>query len=186
MEPSRRIQKRAHGDLVIAVDRNYFPMMELSRRHAVKALVTERAEVLCLDTWNRKAWYEIEDFHGFSCILYPTVQAVKDTKLKMGKGFRGVLERDEHTCQYCNKRATTVDHVVPKSQGGGSSPTNLVAACLECNQKKANRTPEQANMPLLRPIRAARWRLLEKFNTLTTTFHEKREEQYAEYKIQVP
>lgn len=185
MEPSKRIHKKSHGDLVIAVDRNYFPMMELSRRHAVKALVTERAEVLCLETWHRKAWYEIEDIHGFTCILYPTVLAVKDVKLKMGKGFRGVLERDDHTCQYCNKRANTVDHVVPKSQGGSSSPTNLVAACLVCNQRKANRTPEQASMPLLRPIRAARWKLLEKFNTLTA-YESRREEQYAEYKIQVP
>ena len=181
---STRIKKKTLGDLVIAVDKNFFPMMEVSRRHALKALVTERAEVLCLETWNRKAWYELEDIHGFSCILYPSVQAVKDTKLKMGKGFRGILERDEHTCQYCNKRGNTVDHVVPRAQGGTSSPTNLVAACLACNQKKGNRTPEQANMPLLRPIRAARWRLFEKFTHLTVTYHERRKAEYA--KIQTP
>ena len=184
MEPSKRVKRKTFGDLIIAVDRNFFPMMEVSRRHAIKALATERAEILCLDTWNRKTWYEVEDLHDFHCILYPGVQAVKDAKLKMGKGFRGILDRDEFTCQYCNKRATTVDHVVPRGQGGSSSPTNLVAACLHCNQKKGNRTPEQAGMPLLRPIRAARWRLLEKFNSLTVTYHERREAEYA--KIQAP
>ena len=177
MEMSKRVQKKAFGDLIVAVDRNYLPMMEISRRHAIKALVTERAEVLCLDTWDRKAWFEIDDFHAFACILYPSVQAVKDTKLKLGKGYRGILERDEHSCQYCGcKKANTVDHVVPRSRGGTSSPTNLVAACLTCNQKKADRTPEEAGMPLIHPVRAARWRLLEKFQKLTANFTRRREE----------
>jgi 5-methylcytosine-specific restriction endonuclease McrA len=161
---------------VIAVDGNFMPMMTVTRRHAIKALATERAEVLCLETWNRKALYEITDLHEFACILYPGVSAIKDTKLKMGKGFRGILERDEHICQYCAKKGNTVDHVIPRSRGGSSAPTNLVCACLSCNQKKADRTPAEAGMPLIHPIRAARWRLLEKFHKLTANYSKKREE----------
>jgi hypothetical protein len=71
MEVSKRVHRKAYGDLVLAVDRHFMPMMEVSRRHAIKVLVTERAEVLDLETWNRKAWFEIEDFHDFHCILYP-------------------------------------------------------------------------------------------------------------------
>lgn len=176
MEPSKRIRRKALNDLIIAVDSNFLPMMEVSRRHALKAIATERAEALCLDTWTRKAMYEIEDIHDFACILYPGVQAIKDSKMKLGKGFRGILERDEFVCQYgCGRRATTVDHVVPRAQGGGSNPTNLVAACLECNQKKADRTPAQAGMPLIHPVRAARWRLMEKFHALTASWSERRE-----------
>ncbi|ATW47831.1 HNH endonuclease [Streptomyces xantholiticus] len=62
---------------------------------------------------------------------------------------RGVLVRDQHRCAYCGRRATTVDHVVPKSHGGADSWLNTVASCAEDNHRKADRTPEQAGMPLL-------------------------------------
>ncbi|MER6998324.1 HNH endonuclease [Streptomyces sp. NPDC000410] len=62
---------------------------------------------------------------------------------------RGVLVRDQHRCAYCGRRATTVDHVVPKSRGGADSWLNTVASCAEDNHRKADRTPEQAGMPLL-------------------------------------
>ncbi|MEV4558846.1 HNH endonuclease [Kitasatospora sp. NPDC049285] len=63
---------------------------------------------------------------------------------------RGVLARDQHRCAYCGRRGTTVDHLVPKSRGGADSWLNTVAACAEDNQRKADRTPEQAGMRLLR------------------------------------
>lgn len=62
---------------------------------------------------------------------------------------RGVLIRDQHRCAYCGRRATTVDHVVPKAQGGGDSWLNTVASCAQDNHRKADRTPEEAGMPLL-------------------------------------
>ncbi|MEV5507316.1 HNH endonuclease [Streptomyces orinoci] len=62
---------------------------------------------------------------------------------------RGVLVRDGHRCAYCGRRATTVDHVVPRSHGGGDTWLNTVAACAEDNHRKADRTPEQAGMRLL-------------------------------------
>ncbi|MER7760020.1 HNH endonuclease [Streptomyces sp. NPDC097619] len=63
---------------------------------------------------------------------------------------RGVLARDQHRCAYCGRRATTVDHVVPRSQGGGDTWLNTVASCAEDNHRKAARTPDEAGMPLLR------------------------------------
>ncbi|GAA2924413.1 HNH endonuclease [Streptomyces enissocaesilis] len=63
---------------------------------------------------------------------------------------RGVLIRDQHRCAYCGRRATTVDHVIPKAQGGGDGWLNTVASCAEDNHRKADRTPEEAGMPLLR------------------------------------
>jgi 5-methylcytosine-specific restriction endonuclease McrA len=62
---------------------------------------------------------------------------------------RGVLVRDRHRCAYCGRRATTVDHVQPKSRGGADTWLNTVAACVDDNQRKADRTPEQAGMRLL-------------------------------------
>jgi 5-methylcytosine-specific restriction endonuclease McrA len=71
---------------------------------------------------------------------------------------RNVAKRDHHTCQYCGAQpggeAITIDHVVPRSQGGTSCWTNCVAACESCNARKADRTPEQAGLRLRkRPIR---------------------------------
>ncbi|MEU9114225.1 HNH endonuclease [Streptomyces sp. NPDC048483] len=63
---------------------------------------------------------------------------------------RGVLVRDQHRCAYCGRRATTVDHVVPRAQGGADTWLNTVASCAEDNHRKADRTPEQAGMRLLR------------------------------------
>lgn len=62
---------------------------------------------------------------------------------------RNVLQRDK-ACVYCGSTVhLTVDHVVPRSKGGGHTLDNLVAACKQCNSSKSNRTPEQwaANAP---------------------------------------
>lgn len=61
--------------------------------------------------------------------------------------------RDRNACAYCGRSfpATqlTFDHVIPRSQGGRHRWENVVAACTDCNGRKADRTPEQARMPLL-------------------------------------
>jgi 5-methylcytosine-specific restriction endonuclease McrA len=65
---------------------------------------------------------------------------------------RSIMLRDRHTCQYCQRlfapKALTLDHVIPRSRGGASSWENLVAACYECNNRKADRTPAEAGMVL--------------------------------------
>lgn len=61
----------------------------------------------------------------------------------------GVLQRDNHTCGYCRAKATTVDHIQPRSRGGRNTWMNTIAACRFCNGKKADRTPREAGMVLL-------------------------------------
>lgn len=64
---------------------------------------------------------------------------------------KNVLRRDGFRCQYCGVRdGLTVDHVFPKSRGGKDTWENLVAACTSCNNRKGNRTPDEARMPLRR------------------------------------
>lgn len=60
----------------------------------------------------------------------------------------GVFIRDGHRCAYCGAKATTIDHVLPRSRGGEWSWLNCVAACVACNHRKADRTPREARMPL--------------------------------------
>jgi 5-methylcytosine-specific restriction endonuclease McrA len=65
---------------------------------------------------------------------------------------RAVLTRDRETCQYCGaqpgRASLTIDHVVPRTQGGTTVWENVVAACMDCNHHKGGRTPEQAGMAL--------------------------------------
>ena len=66
---------------------------------------------------------------------------------------RGILNRDNYICGYCGGYADTVDHVVPRCQGGRSEWTNVVASCSACNSRKGGRTPAQAGMVLnIRPV----------------------------------
>ncbi|BBY53988.1 HNH endonuclease [Mycobacterium koreense] len=61
----------------------------------------------------------------------------------------GVLVRDKHTCAYCGGRANTIDHVLPRSKGGGDGWLNLVAACEACNGRKGDAAPQERGMRLL-------------------------------------
>jgi 5-methylcytosine-specific restriction endonuclease McrA len=74
---------------------------------------------------------------------------------------RNIYARDGSRCQYCGKKMPTtdlsLDHVVPKSQGGRSSWDNIVCCCVKCNVKKGGRTPEQAHMHLItKPVKPKR------------------------------
>lgn len=61
-----------------------------------------------------------------------------------------ILRRDGYTCAYCGDLAAdTIDHIIPKSRGGGDTWGNLTAACKPCNSAKDNKTPEEAGMKLL-------------------------------------
>jgi 5-methylcytosine-specific restriction endonuclease McrA len=66
---------------------------------------------------------------------------------------QALFARDRHLCMYCGQQYTrselTRDHVMPLSRGGLDAWENVVAACLPCNVRKSNRTPQQAGMPLL-------------------------------------
>ena len=64
---------------------------------------------------------------------------------------RNIMRRDHYRCQYCGKTSDelTTDHIIPRSKGGEDSWENLITACTTCNNRKGNRSPEAAGMPLL-------------------------------------
>ena len=69
-----------------------------------------------------------------------------------------ILARDNFTCQYCGRELTakeaTLDHVLPRSQGGRTTWENIVCCCAPCNRKKGGRTPREARMLLLsKPVK---------------------------------
>jgi 5-methylcytosine-specific restriction endonuclease McrA len=70
---------------------------------------------------------------------------------------KNILMRDRYTCQYCLRilpsAELTLDHVIPRSRAGESTWENLVACCHQCNNRKGNRTPEEAGLKLARQPR---------------------------------
>ncbi|HEY0320611.1 MAG TPA: HNH endonuclease [Pyrinomonadaceae bacterium] len=88
---------------------------------------------------------------------------VRKRRNNSGKQRLRIMMRDKMRCQYCGVRGNafelTLDHIMPRSRGGNSNPENLCASCIQCNQRKGNRTPDEARMPLLTTPSALRYGL---------------------------
>jgi len=132
------------GGLVL--NAGYEPLQRVSLAHAVRMLHRQVAVV-----------EEAVDGRTFGPYPLPRVLRLVRYVQMRWRNRRGIptwsrsgmLERDGHVCAYCGTSgATTVDHVVPRSRGGGSSWLNTVAACLDCNHRKRDRTPQEAGMRL--------------------------------------
>jgi 5-methylcytosine-specific restriction endonuclease McrA len=85
-------------------------------------------------------------------ILLSNYDGMPQRQVKFSRRY--IHKRDNYQCQYCGCRPgteeLTIDHVVPRAQGGETSWTNCVLACMPCNTRKANRTPKEARMKLLK------------------------------------
>lgn len=128
---------------VLVLNASYEPLNITGWRRAVILLIKGKAERI---EYSTKILYA-----GFPL---PTVirllHYVRVPYKEMPLTRRNVLHRDDHACQYCGYTGDdlTLDHVVPRSRGGIDSWENIVTACVHCNVKKGNRTPQEAYMLL--------------------------------------
>ena len=110
-----------------------------------------------MDEYNDKVIHTVrQSFPVPSVIRLTKARDRKSRRLRLTK--KGLYLRDKGRCQYCGERLrykeSTMDHVHPKSKGGRATWTNIVLACVDCNQKKANLTVKEAQMCLLtQPVR---------------------------------
>lgn len=133
---------------VLVLNASYVPFGIASVRRAVTLVMSETAEVI----------EETGEFLNTPNSKYPVpaiIRIKKQVKAKMKRlrlKRKNLLKRDNYTCQYCGRksRELTIDHVVPRSHGGKTIWENVVAACKDCNARKADRTPRQAGMKLLK------------------------------------
>jgi len=135
---------------VLLLNASYEPIKIISWRRAVCMWFSGKVEVV--------EEYD-HNLHSVSIVIKaPAVvrllRYVNTRKKQPPLSRTNILARDNFTCQYCTKtvhsKEATLDHVVPRSQGGGTSWLNIVCCCVRCNRRKGGRTPQQAGMPLLR------------------------------------
>lgn len=132
----------------LKLDANYQPIEFISFRKVIKLFVNEKIEVLA-------CWDEVDFVEGLD---YPATIRLKNyirTKpVGVKFSFKAIARRDSYTCQYTGQKLygkeLTIDHVVPKNQGGKSSWENCVVAGLAINALKKNRRPEQCGLTLIR------------------------------------
>ncbi|HOJ93546.1 MAG TPA: HNH endonuclease [Dictyoglomaceae bacterium] len=139
-------------EMVLVLNSNYEPLDVCKVKRAVSLIVQKKAETVETNTGVvRSASLKLEVPSVIRLLYY-----VKKPKLELRLSRKGILLRDNYTCQYCGKRGgdMTIDHVVPKRLGGKSVWENLVCACKECNHKKGDKTLEEANMKLIREPKA--------------------------------
>lgn len=136
---------------VLLLNATYEPMHVVSLRRAVALVLQERAHLV-------EAGERVLRAPGLA-LPEPSVIRLRDyvrapRRWSVPLSRSAILARDGYTCQYCGARPgparLTLDHVTPQSRGGAWSWGNLVAACAACNAAKADRTPEEAGMVLLR------------------------------------
>lgn len=127
---------------VLVLNASYEPLQRVSLRHAIKMLVREVAVI------------EEHDGSHFGPYPRPTVLRLVRYVVTRWRHRRShlctksAIKARDGQCAYCGGPAETVDHIVPRSRGGALTWDNAVAACLRCNHRKADRTPEEAGMTL--------------------------------------
>jgi 5-methylcytosine-specific restriction endonuclease McrA len=150
--PSEHQRRGRDGGRVLVLNATYEPINVCTVRRAVVLLLKEKAEVIEHGDWDlRSASQSIQRPVVIRLVTY--VRIPRDThRRKITR--RAVFARDDWTCQYCGSRSNlTVDHVVPRSKGGGSTWDNIVASCAPCNRRKGNSLPRQVGMHLLKQPR---------------------------------
>lgn len=141
---------------VLVLNATYEPISFISLKRAVVLLLKEKAEVIEAHL-ERKLRAEKNTFpYPLVIRLVTYVPVPRFFNLPLSR--RSLLSRDNYTCQYCGAtdRPLTMDHVIPKSRGGKTEWTNIVAACVPCNRRKSNKLPSEIKMfPLTSPAKPA-------------------------------
>lgn len=165
---------------VLVLNRLWQAVNICSVRRALTLLFEGHAEVVCAEngafnTFDFHEWrdfsercpHEEESVHTIrfriripKVVLLLFFDRLPHKEVKFTR--HNIFERDANTCQYCGKvfdrRDLNIDHVVPRDRGGTTVWENVVCSCIPCNTRKANRTPPEAGMRLIRKPKRPKWR----------------------------
>jgi 5-methylcytosine-specific restriction endonuclease McrA len=170
---------------VLVLNRHWAPISTTSVQEAISLVAKGAARIIDpkdfsavdLVTWNdvSRAKEKFEDSVIRSQRLSLVPPEVIVLSKYEGQGEKSVVfsrknlfKRDKYTCMFCGRQPgpseLTIDHVMPKSRGGKSTWENCVLACVSCNMKKANKTPDEAKMKLRKVPKKPSWKALSNVN----------------------
>jgi 5-methylcytosine-specific restriction endonuclease McrA len=136
-------------DKTLILDNNFKAIQVTTWKNAFCLVYLGKAEII--SAYDNPIHGNGQDYPRPSVIR---INSKINTKRYLKVNRHNVFKRDKFQCAYCGDKFSTkeltLDHIIPKSQGGELNLwENLITACGSCNQKKADNTPKQANMPLL-------------------------------------
>jgi len=168
---------------VLVLNKFYAAVHVVNAKRAFAMLCKESAEVVSIDggqynSYDFTSWVDISAFKA-ECELpdedrYESIKTFsleirvpkiirlvvydKLPKATIKFNRKNIFARDKNKCQYCGKKVPTselsLDHVIPRTQGGTSNWKNIVCACTNCNKRKGGRRPEEAGMRLIcKPVK---------------------------------
>ena len=153
------IRERVLSMGCLALNASFEPLTLVPDRRAIRLVLDRKAEILEVDEAKRFR-SERDDLPCPTVIrLVRFVRVPRRFRRQVTNTF--LFARDDYTCQYCGRHRKelkgrqflTRDHVIPISFGGGNGWENVVTACSPCNNRKGNRAPARAGMPLRREPR---------------------------------
>jgi 5-methylcytosine-specific restriction endonuclease McrA len=129
---------------VLVLNSTYEPLNVCSLHRAVVLLLKEKAEIVeaaaGLVRSERTSLAPPVVIRLIHYVRLPRTEARRVSR-------RAILARDGFRCQYCgNTRHLTIDHIIPRSRGGGSSWENVVTSCAPCNVRKGACLPAEVGM----------------------------------------
>lgn len=172
-EESRR-KRSVLDEHVLILNRNWQPIAFHDVQTAIVAVTRDHASVLhpetyallSFDEW-AESGYQTERVIRTPTMMIPapevTILVAYGERPPRGVSFSkpNLSRRDGYACQYCGERLPErklqIEHVLPRSRGGATNWENCVAACGDCNQRKANKTPQEAGMRLKTQPRRPTW-----------------------------
>jgi 5-methylcytosine-specific restriction endonuclease McrA len=160
---------------VLVLNKHYMALRVVSVRRAFSLLFRDLAQVISIEegkyqTYDFQSWAEVSQYRRefepeshewiktvrFEIVVPKIIRLLFYDKLPRQEvkfNRRNIFARDTNRCQYCGKKFVpaelSLDHVLPRSQGGKSTWENVVCCCLNCNVRKGGRTPEQAGIRLI-------------------------------------
>jgi len=152
----------ALNDRVLLLNQTYEPLGTVG---VARAIIMTFKNTVFVEEWDgeRVLRSAHDEFPVPSVIRRRVYINVRRRREQSGMKRMRIYLRDKFHCQYCGDKKTaaglTLDHILPRSRGGDNSPVNIVTACLPCNNRKRDRTPAEARMPLLTSQTALRVKL---------------------------
>lgn len=141
----------------LVLDASYYPVQIIDWKKAMILFFTGRAEVV--DYHDDVKVNSTNSSFKLPKVLRLYTKIKKLTRVKFNRS--NVFFRDKFICQYCHQKfkafELTLDHVVPRSKGGGTNWENIVTACHTCNNKKGSKSLQEFNFNLLTKPVEPKW-----------------------------